>query len=266
MTSESDSTECAGPGVEIGQPPKHSQSTGDNSRKTLEAIQERHDRLRKSAEPTKLLESSPSRRELSPSLVPPPAKFKPMRLRNERIAEQRVEVVQRWHNTGVPDRHRDRAWQFRGPKCWVEARDRIVRSLGSGFLMVLVGQRGPGKTQLAVDACRSCVELGREARYTKAIELLMEFRRGHNECEGQVFVPYLRCRLLVIDELQVRSETGFEDRMLVHLIDKRYDGCVDTLLVANLTASEFERTMGSSVAGRMRETGGVIYCDWESFR
>jgi len=141
-----------------------------------------------------------------------------------------------------------------------------VRSLGTGFLMALVGRRGPGKTQLAVDACRSSVEIGREARYTKAIEILLEFRRGHNACEGELFIPYLTCQLLVIDELQVRGETPFEDRMLVHMIDKRYDGCVDTLLIANLEPAEFENTMGSSVAGRMRETGGVIICDWESFR
>jgi DNA replication protein DnaC len=72
--------------------------------------------------------------------------------------------------------------------------------------------------------------------------------------------------LLVIDEIQERADTQFEDRTLTNLIDARYYGMRPTILIGNLRPSEFAARIGSSIASRIRETGGVIEFNGPSFR
>jgi DNA replication protein DnaC len=54
--------------------------------------------------------------------------------------------------------------------------------------------------------------------------------------------------------------------MLTHLIDRRYDSMLPTLLIANLSLGQYERTVPLSVRSRIAETGGVKVCDWPSYR
>jgi DNA replication protein DnaC len=72
--------------------------------------------------------------------------------------------------------------------------------------------------------------------------------------------------LLVIDEFQERGETAFENRMLNHLLDLRYGDLTDTLLIANLEPEELVESVGESITERLREAGGIIECNWPSFR
>lgn len=40
----------------------------------------------------------------------------------------------------------------------------------------------------------------------------------------------------------------------------------DTLIISNQDVSALTASLGPSTVSRMRETGGVIECDWESYR
>lgn len=40
----------------------------------------------------------------------------------------------------------------------------------------------------------------------------------------------------------------------------------DTIPIANLKEEEFLKSIGQSAESRLREVGGVIVCDWPSFR
>ena len=66
--------------------------------------------------------------------------------------------------------------------------------------------------------------------------------------------------------MEERAETQFEDRMISHLIDLRYDAMLDTILISNQAKESFADSIGKSAVSRLIETGEVIECNWESFR
>lgn len=78
---------------------------------------------------------------------------------------------------------------------------------------------------------------------------------------------YATVNLLVIDELQeCGDDSRHKDRILTDLIDRRYAGLRDTILITNQTAQEFQSTTNASILSRLNEHGEVIICRWGSFR
>lgn len=133
--------------------------------------------------------------------------------------------------------------------------------------MVLAGKRGTGKTQLGVEAIRSYCWESLQAKYTKAIDVFLSIREGMAEkSERHAVKPYLTPSLLVIDAMEERGETSWEDRMLGYILDRRYDSMLDTILITNQTKERFAESAGASVVSRIHEAGAVIECDWDSFR
>lgn len=135
--------------------------------------------------------------------------------------------------------------------------------------MALLGGRGTGKTQIGVHAAIGACCVGRSALYAKAMDFFLDVRatyKSEEASEADAIAKFVNPMLLVMDELQVRGDTDFEDRMLTYMLDKRYDAMRDTILIANLSAEAFEDAMGYSVSDRMVESGGVIECNWGSFR
>lgn len=152
---------------------------------------------------------------------------------------------------------------------WAKCRDRLVSRIGEGFLVALVGQRGTGKTQLAQQSVMAACGLRRPALYCRAMEIFLELRatyRTEGAAELTVINRFRDPLLLVIDEVQDRGETDWENRVLNHLIDCRYGDMKDTILIANLVPSALKDNLGPSVFDRLIETGGVIECKWESYR
>lgn len=153
---------------------------------------------------------------------------------------------------------------------WVGARNGVVSKMGTGCLLALVGNRGTGKTQIAQQAALyMTAQLQGAARYCRAMQFFLEVRdtfKKQETSELDVLKLYRAPRLLIIDELQERGETPWEDRLLSHLIDLRYGDMTDTIMVANLTPKALQDSVGNSIADRMRESGGIIECNWASFR
>lgn len=175
-----------------------------------------------------------------------------------------------WRRANVPERHsRNRVSAEEAGGHWSAAHDRVVGSLGSGALWGLLGERGTGKTQIAVNSIAKCCAIGRPALYVKAMDVFLWVRSAFKDesvSELDALAEFLSPRLLVIDEVSERGETPYEDRLLVYLIDKRYDAMHDTILIANQTAQAFAESMGPSIVDRLRECGGLIDCSWPSFR
>lgn len=173
--------------------------------------------------------------------------------------------------SGVPRRHAEQAKRL-SEACpeWSQCRDRVCNGLGSGFLFALAGTRGPGKTQIAQQAIAASCRALREARYARAMDVFLSIRESYRKdsarSEGQVVEQFRSPKLLVIDEIQERGETPWEDRILTNLIDKRYGDASDTLLIANLMPEALKESLGASIFDRLRETGGIIKCTWPTFR
>ncbi len=146
----------------------------------------------------------------------------------------------------------------------------LEAKLGTGMLFALLGTRGTGKTQMAAELCKIAATKGIMARYNMAMEFFMELKetyRQHSErTEADVIRSYCSPQLLILDEVHERGETEWEDRLLTAMIDKRYSALKDTILISNQTPKVFCKTIGNSILSRLHETGGIVVCDWKSFR
>ncbi len=168
----------------------------------------------------------------------------------------------------IPLRHR-RLEKFENDQ-WNARLDQITKRIGNGFILALIGQRGTGKTQMAVELIERSIAQEKRAEYCLAMDFFLKVKATYcqdaAEDEGDVIRRFAAPKLLIIDEIQERAESQWEDRLMTHLINKRYNDVKDTLLISNLTKGEFIESVGSSVASRLVETGGICTCNWESFR
>jgi DNA replication protein DnaC len=176
-------------------------------------------------------------------------------------------LKQKWN---APERHARRKPDELAGEQWKAKLDSLKSKLGTGCLIAFVGKRGPGKTQMAVELMRHQVENRlQSALYCKALEIFCSIRESYGDGgkrELKAIEHWVSPELLVIDEAQVRAETDFEQRILTHLLDKRYDNLKDTIVIANLTRQELFNALGVSIEARLAETGGITTFEWESFR
>lgn len=132
----------------------------------------------------------------------------------------------------------------------------------------LVGPRGPGKTYMASAIVLAACRAGRSAKYAVTMDyfqhLKSQYRDGGDS--SRIEREYDSPSLLVLDEIQVRGETEWENRTLTNLIDKRYRDLKTTILITNETVDQFMASVGTSVASRITDGGAVIECNWPSLR
>lgn len=174
-----------------------------------------------------------------------------------------------YEESGFPKRHGLQIDEPKSPAGWLRKRQEIVAASGSGFLFALIGPRGTGKTQMAQRAVTMSCANGWPAVYCRAMTFFLELQAAikHDAATWlDVIERFRQPRLLVLDEMQERAETDFENRVLNHLIDLRYGDMTDTLILANLTLDNLADSLGLSITDRLRETGGVLECSWSSFR
>ena len=168
----------------------------------------------------------------------------------------------------APERHLRSTVDRKG--VWGEKLAGIENKLGTGFVYGLIGTRGNGKTQLAVEVMRTATERLMSAYYETAVmifsRLKATFRPDATETEIKVIEQLRSHKLLVIDEIGKRGESAWENNLLFGLVDKRYNDMTDTILIANLEPAQFTECVGESLSSRMNETGGLIIADWASRR
>jgi len=184
------------------------------------------------------------------------------------------EVLSELEKAGFPKRHRDRLAEgpLTGP-----ARDNAESlretAFGGDCIILLCGNRGPGKTQMATwwAAIRSFK--GKPCgRYVKLVDLIADIKSTWHDggkkvgTEQDILRKYKTTKFLVIDEVQELSGSTWEDRVLTNILDHRYDEMLATVLIANVPEKDARRVFGPSILDRATETGGVVACDWESYR
>ena len=190
----------------------------------------------------------------------------------ERIQERRrVEhKLKLWEQTRAPLRHRRRKWDDLIPHAgWEAAFARCAELVSGGGIVTLLGPRGTGKTQIGVELCRKLCRDDRVARYYRSVELGLRIRESYDKqgvSERDVIRDFVRPHLLVLDEIQERTASQFEQRILTLIIDLRYGHELPTVLIGNLADKAFLERVGDSIADRLQEEGEIINCEWESFR
>lgn len=161
-----------------------------------------------------------------------------------------------------------------------------LATVDSGGIVVMYGAHGTGKTRMAWEIARKCTPqdahfavggIGwnaarkeRPAIYTTAVGLFLEirdtFRADSEFSEMQVVKKYTDAGLLVIDEVQERGETDFENKKLTTIIDARYAYERPTILITNYSREKLAATLSPAVLDRIRENGCGLHFDWTSFR
>lgn len=154
---------------------------------------------------------------------------------------------------------------------WSRILTGLQLKLGTGFLTVIHGTNGNGKTQLGVELMRHQIEARlKSARFTSSTEFFMAvkatYRPDSTKDEGKLIEEFIKPGLLVMDELEKRGESAWENNLLFHLFNRRYNAERDTLLISNLPQSALDEHLGKALVSRLNETGGMIHCDWPSRR
>ena len=138
-----------------------------------------------------------------------------------------------------------------------------------GSIFAIIGKRGTGKTQIGVVAVAETIRTqAQPARRVHLLDLLGDLKRRITDAdpEGDWARAWVRPVLLVIDEITHRLATDWTALNLQRLLDRRYEQMRKTILIGNITESELPAVLGPSTSDRLNEAGGVIVCEWPSFR
>lgn len=171
-----------------------------------------------------------------------------------------------------PERHRAKLAAMQGPGL-AKAQSLLPMALdGSGSMLVLTGDRGRGKSQIATWLAWQRGRKGQKPGiYAKAFDLFSDVKatwaKGAAESETKIMDRYKSAPFLALDECHERSESDWENRTLRNVLDHRYDACLPTVILGNwLQLDDISASLGASITDRITETGGVVWCKWESYR
>jgi DNA replication protein DnaC len=164
---------------------------------------------------------------------------------------------------------------------WLQFFDSANEMITNGGITLLYGGHGTGKTRMAYELAKVCkpprptflvrgITKSLPAIYTTAVNMFMDIRETYGSkserSEKQIVSELSEAALLVIDEIQERGETQFEDRKLTQIIDARYMDGRPTILISNYSRQDFAKTLSPAVLDRIRENGKGMHFDWPSHR
>ena len=139
--------------------------------------------------------------------------------------------------------------------------------------MILLGPRGTGKTQAAVEMSLKLdlylQEGGRpiDHMYMPLGELLNKEKSSWDDKTMESPIKKAKSAgLLVLDEIQESSASDWERQQLTLLIDDRYRNMKRTILIGNLVRSGLEEFLSKSISSRIRETGQIIEMAGKRYR
>ena len=140
-------------------------------------------------------------------------------------------------------------------------------------MRILLGPRGTGKTQAAVERARDldCYtnELNREISHQYATLSEQFGKEKASWSDPMMSSPLDKAKgvgLLVLDEIQEVVASDWEKQALTLLIDDRYRNMKRTILIGNLTKDGLGEFFSKSISSRVKETGTIIEMAGKRYR
>ena len=128
---------------------------------------------------------------------------------------------------------------------------------GSGTNLFLNGGPGLGKTFLSACIASVVAERGYSVVYDTAVKLCSRFeearfaRRGNPEEAEEDVQRYLRCDLLILDDLGTEMNTAFSVSVIYEVINSRLRNKKSTVVSSNYGAEELSARYSPQIASRL---------------
>lgn len=168
---------------------------------------------------------------------------------------------------GYPPRAIRALSNFHGPGS-TKAAELLPLAMRDG-LLVLIGPTGRGKTVIATWLAAKRTEKGKSAgKFITTYALFARMKQcwGKNEDSELVLTGWKKTGFLVIDEAQTRGDSPWENAVLDELINHRYAHELPTILIGNFDLENAQKSLGPRIMDRANECGGIVNCDWPSYR
>jgi DNA replication protein DnaC len=161
-----------------------------------------------------------------------------------------------------------------------------LAAIDSGGIVIMHGGHGTGKTRMAWELAKNhkpsrpnasaggvgwtASTVKRPMLYTTAVNLFSDIKSSYHHAspksEKEIVENYVDAALLVIDEIQERAETEFENSKLTSIIDARYQHERPTIIISNYPRKQLAASLSPAVLDRIRENGCGLAFEWDSFR
>ncbi len=148
----------------------------------------------------------------------------------------------------------------------------IINPSESRYIYLLLGICGNGKTQIATNLAAH--KRYKNPQYTLANEHhqeLLDIQNGHLSKEEIAHKRHNHNILrsadyLTIDELSQVRHSEFTTEKITALINHRYNNKLTTIIIANALQKEIHLHLSPLIIDRINETGGIVECNWPSYR
>jgi DNA replication protein DnaC len=121
---------------------------------------------------------------------------------------------------------------------------------GENYL--LIGGTGLGKTHLSTAVARGVIDSGFDVVYDTAQGVFSAFEAaqfGRDQDAGEE--KYLRCELLIMDDLGTELTNNFTVSCLYNIINTRLNNRLSTIINTNLTHSELRTRYADRITSRL---------------
>lgn len=172
---------------------------------------------------------------------------------------------------GISHRHADKTFENFVADCPEKARalaackalaERIVDNPRRAPSLILCGNPGTGKTHLTSALIQHTDKHGRDVLKRNAADIFRSIKstwgKDSEESEHGLLEFAGSLDLLVIDEAGTQHGSDTERLFMFEIINRRYENCLPTVLISNLSIERLREEVGERVIDRLREDGGKL--------